>query len=79
MISHNNYITVRNSHPTQYTGHMIADDILASLPYYDAPEIQKLTAGSVKEFIGNCSRDRLSGVLGIFPETTSASECDHLM
>lgn len=58
---------------------MTASDILASLPYYNAPEIQELTTTSVKEFVENCNRNSLSGVLGIFPETTTASECDHVM
>ena len=58
---------------------MTANDILATLPYYNAPEIQELTPTSVKEFIENCNRNSLSGVLGIFPETTTASECDHVI
>ena len=55
---------------------MTANDILGSLPYYNAPEIQQLTVTSVKEFVENCNTNSLSGVLGIFPETTTASEYD---
>ena len=57
---------------------MTASDILGGLPYYNAPEIQELTVTSAKEFIENCNKNGLSGVLGIFPETTTASERDHV-
>lgn len=53
---------------------MTAHSIMSSLPYYNAPVVQQLTVSSVKEFISNCNKNDLSGVLGIFPETTTASE-----
>ena len=64
----------RDTQITSYRGHMTAHSIKASLPYYNAPMIQQLTASSVKEFIVNCNGNSLLGVLGIFPDTTTASE-----
>lgn len=63
----------RDTQITSYRGHMTAHSIKASLPYYNAPMIQQLTASSVKEFIVNCNGNSLLGVLGIFPDTTTAS------
>lgn len=59
---------------TRYAGHMTGHDIKASLPYYSAPLIQQLTVDSLKEFVATCNKNALSGVLGIFPETTTAGK-----
>lgn len=75
---YDNYID-RDKEITQYTGHMTAHDIMNSLPYYNSPVIQQLTTSSVKEFIANCNKNSLSCVLGIFPDTTTASKHDHVM
>ena len=72
-------IVARDTQVTRYAGHMTAHSISASLPYYNAPVVQQLSANSVKEFITTCNEKSLSGVLGIFPETTTAGECNHVM
>ena len=72
-------IVARDTQVTRYTGHMTADSISASLPYYNTPVVQQLNDNSVKEFITTCNDKQLSGVLGIFPETTTTSECDHVI
>ena len=72
-------IVARDTQVTRYTGHMTAQSISASLPYYNAPVIRQLDANTVKEFIATCKEDGLSGVLGIFPETTTTGMCDHVI
>ena len=72
-------IVARDTQVTRYTGHMTAQSISTSLPYYNAPVIRQLDANTVKEFIATCKEDGLSGVLGIFPKTTTTGKCDHVV
>ena len=55
---------------------MSAKSIIASLPYYTVPIVQQLnTEGeSVEDFITNCTRGGLAGVVGIFPDEVSPSK-----
>jgi len=56
---------------------MSATSIIASLPYYIAPIVQQLNTYegiSVKDFITNCTRGGLAGVVGIFPNEAMPSK-----
>ena len=55
---------------------MSAKSIIASLPYYTAPIVQQLNpeGESVEDFITNCTRSGLAGVVGIFPDEVSSSK-----
>lgn len=56
---------------------MSAASIIASLPYYTAPMVQQLSTDegpSVKDFINNCTREKLAGVVGIFLDKTTPSK-----